>query len=262
MKVAVAQIDSGNNEAENLAKMSRMIREAAENGAELILFPEHAIYLGEDMKGHAHSDHDAFAETLSEIARENHIYLHCGSFSEKREKDDNPYNSSLFFDKEGKLLAKYSKIHLFEADIPDGASVREADTVKAGEEITLAETEFGKAGFAICYDLRFPELFYQMAKAGAKLIFMPANFTAETGKAHWEILLRARAIENTCYILAAGQIGKKPEFHAYGHSMIIDPWGEVLAEAGEGEELIYAQLSEERLKEVRQQMPSLRNHRL
>lgn len=259
-KLAVAQIDSGASEEKNLAKIRQMSREAAEKGADLILFPEHAIYLGNQMEEHAQKADGAYAKELAAIAKENHIYLHCGSFSEKNE-EGKPYNTSLFFDREGKLLAKYHKIHLFEADIPGGASVREADDVTEGEEILLAETDFGKVGFAICYDLRFPELFHTMAEEGADLFFLPANFTAETGRAHWECLLRARAIENTCYVMAAGQIGQKPQFKAYGHSMIIDPWGEILAEAGEKEGLIYADFDPEEIRAVRNKMPSLKNIR-
>ncbi len=259
-RLAVAQMDSGASEEKNLARMRSMTKEAAEAGADLILFPEHAVYLGEDMAGHAQTAEGAYVRELAAIAAENHIYLHCGSFSEKS-VDEKPYNTSFFFDKEGNLTASYRKLHLFEADIPGGASVKEANGVRAGERPVLVDTDFAKVGFAICYDLRFPELFHYMAEEGAELLFLPANFTAETGAAHWECLLRARAIENTCYVMAAGQIGQKPEFHAYGHSMIIDPWGEILAEAGEEEGLIFADFDSEKIKETRRKMPSLKNAR-
>ena len=259
-KLAVAQMDSGASEEKNLARMRSMTKEAAEQGADLILFPEHAVYLGENMAEHAQTAEGACVRELAAIAAENHIYLHCGSLSEKT-ADGKPYNTSLFFDREGNLMASYRKLHLFEADIPGGASVKEADEVRAGERPVLADTDFTKVGFAICYDLRFPELFHHMADEGAELIFLPANFTAETGAAHWECLLRARAIENTCYVMAAGQIGQKPQFHAYGHSMIIDPWGEILAEAGEEEGLIFADFDPEKIKETRRKMPSLKNAR-
>ncbi len=257
-RLAVAQMDSGASEEKNLAKMRSMTKEAAEQGADLILFPEHALYLGRQMQEHAYGKDDIWVKELASIAAENQIYLHCGSLSEKS-ADEKPYNTSLFFDREGKLTAGYRKIHLFEADIPGGASVKEANEVRAGEEPVLADTDFARVGFAICYDLRFPELFHLMAEEGADLLFLPANFTAETGAAHWECLLRARAIENTCYVMAAGQIGQKPQFHAYGHSMIIDPWGEILAEAGEEEGLIFADFDTEKIKETRRKMPSLKN---
>ncbi|MCR5666912.1 MAG: carbon-nitrogen hydrolase family protein [Eubacterium sp.] len=259
-KIAVAQMNSGADAKKNLDKMCAMTKEAKAQGADLILFPEHADYLGHGMRKQAQLIDGELIGTLSACAALNRIYLHLGSFTEKSDTN-RPYNTSVLFDRDGKTVATYRKTHLFEVDIEGGTKVREADTVSPGDQIVVCDTDFGRVGFAICYDLRFPQLFQKMAKAGADIICMPANFTYETGKAHWEVLLRARAIENTCYIVAADQVGEKPEFTAYGHSMIIDAWGNVLTQSEQTEGLIYATIDLEYLKQVRRQMPSLHNTR-
>ncbi len=258
--IAVAQMDSTGNRSDNLRKMEEMTKKAASEGADLILFPEHADYLGKPIGPHAEADNGKSAQTLSRMASENNIWLHCGSIPE-RNPEGKPYNTSLFFDRYDNLVAKYRKIHLFEVDISNGPRVNESDVIAAGEKAVVVDTEFGQVGFAICYDLRFPELFHKLADQGAELIFLPANFTALTGEAHWEVLIRARAIENTCYIAAAGQVGRKPDFESYGHSMIVDPWGRILAEQEEGEGLIFADFDTDVLAQVRGQMPSLKNAR-
>lgn len=253
-------MDSSQDRSENLRKMENMTKQAAANGADLVLFPEHADFLGKPMSLYAETDHGELAQTLGKMAADNGIWLHCGSIPESG-PEGKPYNTSLLFDRNGKLIAKYRKIHLFEVDMSDGPSVNESDIIEAGNEVVVVDTEFGRVGFTICYDLRFPELFHALADQGADLIFMPADFTAVTGAAHWEVLLRARAIENTCYIAAADQVGKKPDFESYGHSMLIDPWGRVLAKMEKEEGLIYADFDTELLAQVRGQMPSLKNAR-
>lgn len=258
--IAVAQMDSTGNRSENLRKMEDMTKRAAAEGADLILFPEHADFLGKPIGLHAEADHGKLAQALGRMAAENRIWLHSGSIPEMN-PEGKPYNTSLFFDRDGNLAAKYRKIHLFEVDISNGPRVNESDVIEAGDKAVIVDTEFGRVGFAICYDLRFPELFHKLADQGAELIFLPANFTALTGAAHWEVLVRARAIENTCYIAAAGQVGRKPDFESYGHSMIIDPWGRILSEKEDGEGLIYADFDNGVLEQVRRQMPSLNNAR-
>ena len=259
-RIAAAQMDSSDNRQDNLRRMEKLAESAAENGADLILFPEHADFLGKPMLPHAEPDDGMLAESLSRIASKYRLYLHCGSIPEYNPAG-RPYNTSLFFDRTGKLVAKYRKLHLFEVDISDGPSVNESDLIEAGNEIVVADTDFGRIGFAICYDLRFPELFHALADKGAELILLPADFTATTGRDHWEVLLRARAIETACYVAAADQIGHKPDFTSYGHSMIIDPWGRILAEKKDREGLIYADFDTEVLAQVRSQMPSLKNAR-
>ena len=260
VKIAAAQMNSGNDRRATLIRMEEMTREAAAAGADLILFPEHADFIGKPMSQYAETDHGELAASLGKLAADNEIWLHCGSIPE-RNPDGKPFNTSLFFNRKGNLVAKYRKIHLFEVDLSDGPAVNESDIIEAGREVMVADTDFGRVGFAICYDLRFPELFHTMADLGAELIFMPADFTAMTGKDHWEVLLRARAIENTCYVAAANQIGEKPDFVSYGHSIIIDPWGRILAEKEEGEGLIYADFDTETVRRIRRQMPSLKNAR-
>ena len=259
--IAVAQMNSTGKRTDNLSRMRKMTKEAAEKGADLILFPEHADFLGKPMSSYTESEDGQLSAILAEMASENHIYLHCGSIPEKN-PGGKPYNTSLFFDRNGKLAAKYRKIHLFEVEMTDGPSVNESDVIEAGNEVVTVDTDFGRVGFAICYDLRFPELFHALAEDGAGLILLASNFTAATGKAHWEVLLRARAIENTCYIAAANQIGEKPDFASFGHSMIIDPWGRILAQAKEQEDILYADYDTNVLEEIRAQMPSLKNARL
>ena len=259
-KIAVVQMDSGDDTEENLVKLEKYISRASENGADLVIFPEHAEYLGMDYGNHAFSVPGKITRFFASCAEKYGIYVHCGTLTEKKE-GGRPYNTSVLFTPKGEMAGCYRKLHMFDVAITGGPGYRESAEVSAGDEIEVCDTEFGKIGLAICYDLRFPELFRIMAKQGAGLMVLSANFTENTGKAHWETLLRARAIENTCYVAAAGQCGKKDAFEAYGHSMVIDPWGEVIARAGTGEEIIYAVIDTEWMEEVRRQIPSLANVR-
>ena len=190
------------------------------------------------------------------------IYLHCGSLTEQT-PDGIPRNTSLVFGPDGRLLGKYSKLHLFDVELTDGPSYRESDDVSGGGEIVLIETALCSLGLSICYDMRFPEMYRLMAEQGAELLINCANFTENTGKAHWEALLRARAIENTCYVAAVGQCGQKPKFRAWGHTMLIDPWGEITAKLQQEDEpgLAMGEVDPERLRAVRSQVPSLKNRR-
>src|SRR5699024_10288044 len=159
-------------------------------------------------------------------------------------------------------IAKYRKIHLYDAEIGDKVSEKESDFVEAGNDIVTAETEFGRVGLTICYDVRFPELFRSLTLKGAKLIFVPASFPYYTGSSHWEVLLRARAIENQCYIVAAAQVGvANPDRILYGNSMIIDPWGTVIARANVNEDIVIAELDDVYLNELRKNLPNLQNRR-
>ncbi len=259
-KAAVAQIDSDKNSFGNMIKMKDMIREAAKNGAAMILFPENSEYIGTDYPGNANPVPGKITDFFEQCAKENEIYIHCGSITEKKE-GRKPANTSILFSPKGKLIGKYSKLHMFDISLDDGVSYRESDETSPGETITVCETKLGKIGMAICYDMRFPEMFRLMAKNGAQVICVPADFTMNTGKDHWEALLRARAIENSCYIIAPGQIGQKPEFLAYGKSMVIDPWGTVIAKASDREQLIYAEIDLEYIDQIRRQVPSLHNIR-
>lgn len=259
-KVAVAQMDSGEDTEENQLKMERYMKKAAGNGADLIIFPEHAEYLGMDYENHASPVPGEITDFYASCAERYGLYVHCGTLTEKRE-GGKPYNTSILFSPEGKMVSCYRKLHMFDVEITDGPGYMESEEVSPGNDIVVCDTEFGRIGLAVCYDLRFPELFRIMAKQGAGLMVLSANFTENTGKAHWEALLRARAIENTCYVAAAGQCGKRGAFASHGHSMVIDPWGRVIARAGTEEEILYAVVDTERIKEVRNQIPSLANVR-
>ena len=258
-RVALVQMDSQQNKEENLRKMEERTSEAVQHGAVLVVFPETVEYIGPDMAGHASGVPGRITERFSDMARKNGVWLHAGSITEKYEKKAR--NLSMLFSPEGRCVASYCKLHMFDVTVEDGPSYRESDEILPGETVCLADTDLGRLGLSICYDLRFPQLYRLMADNGAEVLIVSANFTDPTGAAHWEPLLRARAIENTCYVLACGQCGQKPAFKAHGHSMVIDPWGRILAEAGEKEEILYADISSEVLKKTRKQIPCLQNQR-
>lgn len=259
-KAAVVQFSSGEDIQENLARIETCIGRAAGNQAELVIFPEHAEYLGKDYRQHASDVPGEMTRFYASCARKYGIYVHCGTLTERRE-DGNPYNTSILFSPDGTMAGRYRKLHMFDVELAEGPGYRESSEASPGDEIVVCGTELGKIGLAVCYDLRFPELFRIMAARGAELLVVSANFTQDTGRAHWEPLLRARAIENTCYVAAAGQCGRNDSFTSYGNSMIIDPWGEVIARAGTEEEIIYAEVDAGRIRDVRTQIPSLANVR-
>ena len=258
-RVALVQMDSQRDKEKNLGKMEEGIREAAKNGANLVVFPETVEYIGPDMGAHASLVPGKITERFSCMARENGVWLHAGSITEKHE--EKARNLSMLFSPDGRCVASYRKLHMFDVTVEDGPSYRESDEILPGKTVCLADTDLGKLGLSICYDLRFPQLFRLMADNGAEVLIVSANFTDATGEAHWEPLLRARAIENTCYVLACGQCGQKTAFKAHGHSMVIDPWGRIVAEAGDEERILYADLSADILKKTRKQIPCLENQR-
>ena len=208
---------------------------------------------------HGHPDHAPGARSLAASLG---IHLLAGSFLEKT-PEARAYNTSLLFSPEGEILAQYRKIHLFDIDIPGQVSIKESDTKKPGQEVVTCETGVGTVGLSVCYDLRFPELYRQLADNGAELICVPAAFTFPTGAAHWEPLLRARAIENQSYLIAPNQIGKNVHgFADYGNSMIIDPWGKVIARAPDKECVITAEIDREYVEKIRKELPCLAHRRL
>ncbi len=258
--VAVCQMDSQGDKKENLRRAGSMIDENAAKGAKVIAFPETMNFMG---KGYRHQAEQIPGETtdfLCEKAKENHIWLVSGSFPEQH-GSGKPKNTLVLIDPQGNIRCKYSKLHMFDVEVENGPSYKESEYNTAGDEIVLADTELGRFGFAICYDLRFGEMFRLMALRGAQVIFMPSSFTMNTGKDHWEALLRARAIENGVYIVAPNQIGKKTNMIAYGKSMIIDPWGDVIARASDQPCSIMAEIDPDYIENVRRQIPSLENRR-
>lgn len=259
-RLGLAQMDTSDHWSDNREKIGEFIRQGADRGAQLMIFPETAEYIGEDFRGHSREIPGEVTDFFADQAAQYGLYLHCGSLTE-RLSDGKLRNTSLLFGPQGRILARYSKLHLFDVELEDGPSYRESQEISGGQEIVLADTPLCTIGFSICYDLRFPELFRLMARQGAQLLVNCANFTENTGKDHWEPLLRARAIENTCYVAAVGQCGQKPKFRAWGHSMLIDPWGHVVASLGEEPGLLVEEVDLARLDEVRRQIPSLRNGR-
>ncbi|MEL7647955.1 MAG: carbon-nitrogen hydrolase family protein [Sedimentibacter sp.] len=259
---AVIQYDSRNDKGENLKNFCKLIDEAALKGAKLVAMAEYFNLIGDNIgEGGAEEEIPGLTiDLMREKAIEHNMWILCGSIAEKNH-DGKPYNTSVLLSNKGEIVCKYSKLHMFDVELNSGISAKESDTKQAGNRIVTAETELGHFGFSICYDMRFPELYRIMALKGAQVIFVPANFTMPTGKDHWEPLLRARAIENSCYIIAPGQIGKKTRFDAYGKSLIIDPWGNIIAKASDKNCVITAEIDYDYLQSIRDQIPSLKNRR-
>ena len=264
MRVAACQLNSRDDRAANLAVAHDLLSRAAGAGAELAILPEYVDYLGRaDGAPKPEPIDGEFAAFFAEAARELGIWVHAGSFHETGPDDARTYNTSLIFNPRGELAAVYRKIHLYDVEIAGRVSYQESRSVAPGSDTVLTEIAGLSTGLSICYDLRFPELYRTLAIAGARLLVVPAAFMLHTGRDHWEVLLRARAIENQCYVVAAGQIGDhEPRRTCFGRSMIIDPWGTVLAQAPDTVGIITADLDIERLDRIREELPSLANRRL
>lgn len=221
-QIGIVQLSSGEDKKENLNRICGYIQEAAENGARLVVLTENMNVITKASLPVSDFAEDESGETyqrISDTAKRLGVYLHGGSWAEKIPGDSRVYNTSFLFSPKGELLAKYRKLHTFDIVLPTGKAVRESEEVAAGDSIVTVETELGVFGLAICYDLRFPELYRLMAERGAQILFNPSNFTLPTGKDHWEPLLRARAIENSCYMIAPNQIGRNARLTAFGSSM-------------------------------------------
>lgn len=261
--IAMVQMDSQNDKGENLRQACAWIDEAAARGAKVVCFPEVMNLIGKNVgEGGGREQIPGYTtEILCKKAAEHGIYIHGGSITEDLEGERRSANTSVFISPEGTILASYSKLHMFDITLADGTPFNESARVRPGQEIVTVETELGIFGMSICYDVRFPELYRLMALRGAQVIFVPSSFTMPTGKDHWEPLLRARAIENGCYIVAPGQIGTKPAYTAYGNSLVADPWGTVIARAKDMPGVIYAEIDLDYLDKIREQIPSLDNRR-
>ena len=262
---AAVQMLAGDDKQLNLQEARRWVRDAAANGALLVALPEVFIWRGSKNleRQFAEPIPGPSSKALSELARELGIYLLAGSILEEISNSERAYNTSLLFAPSGKQIARYRKIHLFDVDLPNGVSLRESQTRAHGESPEVVKTELGAMGLTVCYDVRFPELYRRLAEQGAELIFVPSAFTAYTGAAHWETLLRARAIENQAYIIAPDQFGKTANsFETHGHSMIIDPWGRIIAELPDGPGVITATIDFDYLAKIRAELPALNHRRL
>lgn len=265
LHVGLVQINTRADKAENLEKIERLVGQAAAAGARLVALPEYVTYLGpkERFEEIAEPIPGPTTERFADLARRHGIYLLGGSIHEQSEVDGKFYNTSILLAPDGTLLAKYRKIHLFDVCIGDTVVAAESQRILPGNEIVTAEVDGHRVGFSVCYDLRFPELYRALADKGAELVFVPAAFTMFTGKDHWEVLLRARAIENQYFVIAPAQIGRhEPDGWCYGRSLVVNPWGTVLAQAADDEGVITATLDFDHLTKIRAELPSLANRRL
>lgn len=260
---AAIQVDSKDDKEQNLKNAVEFIEEAVARGANLVAMPEQMNYVGIDNAGNAEDiPNGKTFNIMSEQAKKHKIWLHCGSIYEKNDHDARPYNTTMIINPDGNLVAKYRKLHMFDVDIKDGPSVRESDRVCPGSDIVTVDTEeVGHLGLSVCYDIRFGELYRLMALQGAQIFLTPADFVLNTGKDHWEPILRTRSIENGCYTISPAQCGVKPKFQAYGKSLIVDPWGNVIAKASDKPCVITAEIDLDYLDSVRKQVLTLENRR-
>lgn len=263
--VACIQTNTGNDLAANLSAALSLAREARGAGAELIAFPE-VVGLIEPDRGRLlaqarnEHEHEALA-ALSTFASSSGVWLLVGSLTVGL-SGKKLANRSFLIEPEGRVAARYDKIHLFDVDLPDGKSSRESDRYEAGEAAVLAELPWGGLGMTVCYDLRFPVLYWKLAQAGADFLAVPSAFTRTTGRAHWHALLRARAIETGCYVIAPAQCGDHGGGReSYGHSLVVEPWGEIVADGGEEVGFVLAEIDPDRVRKARAALPALKNAR-
>lgn len=264
---AVVQLNCTSDESANWESARSLIERAAGYGARLVATPENTNYLGphEEKVRRAEPLEGPTVTRFADLARRLGVWLLLGSFNEKSDEPSRCYNTSVLFSPEGKIAATYRKMHLFDVDVPGGVRFAESATCKPGEEVAVADTELGRLGLSICYDLRFAELYRKMTDQGARMLAVPAAFTLATGKDHWEPLMRARAIENQCYVLAPAQHGEHDDAGlkaSYGHAMIVDPWGLVVARASDGPGIALAEIDLERVARIRRAIPVAQHRRL
>jgi len=265
LRTAVVQLNSRDNPAENLATVDCLLDQAAGMGALFVALPEFWTYLG-PYAGFAEAAQTIpgpAIERLQEKAYRYKMIVHGGSIIERHpDLVGKFYNTSVLIDTNGEIVARYRKIHLFDVDLANGEKHHESERIAPGDEIVTAEINGITFGLSVCYDLRFPELFRSLAMRGAQILMVPAGFTLHTGRDHWEVLLRARAIENLCYVVAPAHVGKyPPDRQCFGRSMIVDPWGLVLAQAQDVPTVIIADIDLAQIERVRAQLPCLEHRR-
>ena len=266
-KVAAVQMTSRADVEENLDAAERLVTQAAAEGAELIVLPECFAYLGpeagkldiaEDLP-----DGGPILDRCRAIARATRAELILGGFWERATGGDRVRNACVHLDRDGEVVEVYRKIHLFDVDLADGTRLVESETVESGREPKVTVTALGTLGLSVCYDLRFPELYRELVDRGATMLAVPAAFTMTTGKDHWHVLLRARAIESQCYVIAAAQAGHHYGRRvSYGHAMVVDPWGVVRSECGDREDVAVAWMDPDVVSEIRTSLPSLAHRRI
>ena len=262
---AMIQMRSGLDPAANLAGALDLIDRAKQAGADYVLTPEMTNILAarrEQLFAKiVAEEQDVTLATLREVARKLAIYIHIGSLAVKA-SPEKAANRSFLIDRRGDVVARYDKIHMFDVDLAGGESYRESNSYRPGELAILADLPWGRLGLTVCYDLRFPALYRALAEAGASFLAIPSAFTRQTGEAHWHVLQRARAIENGCFVFAAAQAGKHDNGReTYGHSLIVDPWGRILAEGGSEPAVVMAQIDMSEVVAARSRIPSLHHGR-
>jgi predicted amidohydrolase len=270
LRVAAVQLSSQDDLGKNLSRAALLIDEACAAGARLVVLPENFALMGssdEDKRAIAESFEETPAgpivRAISDAARRTGAYVVAGGMPEKSGDRERPYNTCAVFGPDGKLVGRYRKVHLFDVEVGDGQRYRESASTTPGSEPLVIPVHGFQLGLSVCYDLRFPELYRKLVDRGAEVIVVPAAFTLATGKDHWHVLLRARAIESQAYVVAPAQWGTHPRGRrTYGKSLIADPWGDVIAQHGEGEGFVAATLSRSYLDSVRANLPSLRHRRL
>jgi predicted amidohydrolase len=265
LKLACVQLNAGSEVEANLAAASARVREAAAEGAQLIALPEYAVLLdgsGRVMRERSAEEAKHVAlPAFQSLARETHAWLLVGSLTVKL-ADERMANRSYLISAEGQLVARYDKIHMFDVTLPGGKLIRESSAYRPGEKAVVATTPWGAVGMSICYDLRFPQLYRALAKAGAAILAVPASFQRETGPAHWHTLLRARAIENAAWVIAPAMCGDHANGRStYGHSLVIDPWGSVVAELGDRPGVLIAEIDTGEAARIRTMLPALEHDR-
>jgi len=264
-RVALLQMQTCNDLAANLEAVRAMAKVAADGGAQFVLTPEYSLMM--DGSGRVMRERALDAEgkpalpDLQALARELSMWMLVGSLTLKADGERIANRSYLLAD-DGRVVASYDKIHMFDVTLPDGKVIRESSAYCPGERAVVAETPWGKLGLTVCYDLRFPQLYRALAQAGARYLTVPSSFQRATGKVHWHTLLKARAIENACFVFAPAMCGEHPGNRtSYGHSLVVDPWGEVLADGGEAPGIVYADIDPGEIDRVRGMLPCLEHDR-
>lgn len=261
-KIGLCQMKGSFDKRESMKTAERFIREASQQGAEVISLPEmwNCPYSNDYFREYAEAADGMTVSFLSELAAKLGIYLIGGSIPEL--DGNSVYNTSFSFDRSGNIIGRHRKVHLFDIDVKDGIRFMESETLTAGSDMTVIDTEYCKIGVAICYDVRFPEWFRKMALAGAKLIILPAAFNLTTGPAHWDLTMRARALDNQVYFAANSPARDEAgPYQAYGGSCIVDPWGGFVSHANEEETIVYGDIDLDYVESIRQQLPLLKHRR-
>lgn len=262
-KLAVCQMEVTRDKKENISKALSFIGKAVENGAETVVLPEmfNCPYENKSFRQYSEpTENSETIEALSKAAAKHSVYIFGGSIPELADGD--VFNTSFVFDRQGHIIGRHRKVHLFDIDVPGKITFKESDVLSRGNEVTIVQTDLCTFGVAICYDIRFPELFWLMIEKGAEVVVIPAAFNMVTGPAHWELLIRCRALDNQVYVAAAAPARcETASYVSYGNSMIVGPWGEVIARADEKEAIIFAQIDLGRKLEIHDELPVLKQRR-